>query len=94
MGFKLEGTLGLSVLALLVSPPLTLHLDILCKALQASWGEPGKGSENRRDQSISKVPAEGGGWLLSETQLDDPQRKLHLVLQRMVRILHGFYQSC
>lgn len=94
VGFKLERALGLLVLAPSVSPPLTLHLDTLCKTVQASWGEPEKGSENGRDQSISKVPAEGGGWLLSETQLDDPQWKLHSVLQRMMKILHGFYQFC
>lgn len=62
--------------------------------LPASRGELEKGSVNERDQSISRVPAEGGCWLLGETQLDDPQRKLPFVLQRMVKILHGFCQFC
>lgn len=63
-----------------LAAPLTLHLDR--EALQVSWGD-WRRSPGTAGSRVSKVPAEGRSWL-SETQLDDPQRKLHFMLQRVV----------
>lgn len=63
MGFKLERTLGLSVLAPWMSPLLTLHSDTLRKTFWASWGEPQKGSEKGGTRASAKsLQREGAGY--------------------------------